>query len=109
MYPWLAEEKMRPMPIAIEREPSPCWPVVLHSPQHCQAAHLIEPITGINERSSARLSFLSEELKGSQCPLSPPTLFIFLFLAPPLLLDLHPQCCREPFRHLLLGSYRLYA
>ena len=45
--PRLAEEKLRPMPIEIEREP--------------------RPVTGINERSSTRLSFLSEELKGFQC------------------------------------------
>ena len=54
------------MPIAIEREPSPCRPAVPHSPQHCQGTQLVEPITGINERCSDRLSFLSEELKGSQ-------------------------------------------
>ena len=33
---------------------------------------------GIKERSSAQLRFLSEELKGSQCPLSPPTLVLTL-------------------------------
>ena len=33
---------------------------------------------GINERSAAWLSFLSEELKGFQCPLSPYTLFLAL-------------------------------
>ena len=63
----LAEEKLRPMPIAIERESRPRQQAVPHSPQNCQAAQLVEPVTGINERSFARLSFLSEELKGSQC------------------------------------------
>ena len=87
--PRLAEEKLRSMPIAIEREPCPHRPVVPHSPHHCQAAQLVEPIMGINERCTARLSFLSEELQGFQCPLSPSTLI--LFLAPPVLLDLHPK------------------
>ena len=71
--PRLAEEKLRPMPIAIEREPRPRRPEVSHSPQHCQAAQLVEPITGIKEGSSAWLCILSEELKGSQCPMSTAT------------------------------------
>ena len=58
-----------------------------HSPQHFQAARLVEPITGINERCSDRLRFLSEKLKGSQCPLSLPSLI--LSIAPPVLLYLH--------------------
>ena len=88
----MAEEKLRPMTIAIEREPCPRRPEVLHSPQHRQAAQFIEPITGINERSTAQLSFLSEELKGFQCPLSPSNLILSLAL--PVLLDLNPKCGR---------------
>ena len=49
----MAEEKLRPMPVAIEHKPRPRRPAVPHSPQHFQAAQLVEPITGINERSSA--------------------------------------------------------
>ena len=103
----MAEEKFLPMPIAIEREPRSCQPAVPHSPPHFQAAQLVEPITGINERSSDRLGLLSEELKGSQCPFSTPTLFLALAL--PFLLDLHIQRCRDPLCCLLLCSRRLYA
>ena len=49
-----------------------------HSPQHRQSAQLVEPITGVNERSAARLRFMSEELKIFQCLLSPSTLFLAL-------------------------------
>ena len=56
------------MLVAIEREPHPHRPVVLQSPQHCQAAQLVEAITGGNELSSARLGFLSEKLQGLQFP-----------------------------------------
>ena len=58
------------MPMAIEREPCPRRPAVQHCPQHFQEAHLVEPITGINERCSARLCILSEGLKGNWEPLS---------------------------------------
>ena len=75
------------MPIAIEREPRPRRPAVSHSPQHFQAAQLVEPIKGINKRSSTCLCILSEELKGSQCPLSSSTLI--LSIGPPILLNLH--------------------
>ena len=88
----MAEEKLRPMPIEIEHEPRPCRTAVLHSPQHCQAAQLVEPIKGIDERSTARLRFLSEEIKGLQCPLSPSTLI--LSLSTPVILDLHRKCGR---------------
>ena len=85
----MAEEKLRPILIAIERGPLPRRPAVSHGPQHRQAAQLIEPIMGINKRSSARLSFLSEELKGFQCQLSPFNLFPAF--ATPVLLNLHVQ------------------
>ena len=94
------------MPIAVEREPRPRWPAVTHSPQHRKAAQLIKPITGINVRSTTRLCFLSEELKGFQCPLSPSTLFPAL--ATPFLLDLHLQRRCQPLRRLLLCTCRLY-
>ena len=56
------------MPIEIEREPLPRQPAVPHSPQHCQLDQLVEPVTGVNERSSDRLCILSKELKGSYFP-----------------------------------------
>ena len=95
------------MPIAIEREPRPRRPAVPHSPYHCQAAHLIEPITGINEHSPARLYILSEELKDSQCPLSPLTPFLALDF--PVLFHLHPKCGLKSVCRLLLRSRRLYS
>ena len=55
--PWLVEEKLHPMPISVESKPYPRRPVVSHSPQHCQAAQLVELITGIKERSTTGLSF----------------------------------------------------
>ena len=79
---------------------------MLHSPHHFQAAQLVEPITGINERSSARLCILSEELKGSQCILSPFTPFLALTLA--CLLHFHPKCRLETLRRFLLRFRRLY-
>ena len=61
---------------------------------------------GINERCAAWLRFLSEELKGFQCPLSPSTLL--LALACPFLLYLHPQRLCHPLRCLLLYYSRIY-
>ena len=104
--PRLAEEKLRPMLVAIEHEPRPRRPAVSYSPQHCQAAQLVEPITGINERSTARLSFLSEELKALQCPLSPSTLLPAL--SSPFPLNLHVQSHCQPLRRLLLCCRRLH-
>ena len=63
--PRLAEEKLCPMLVAIERKSHSSQPAVPHSPQHRQAAQLVEPITGVNERSAGPLSFLSEELRSS--------------------------------------------
>ena len=94
------------MPIAIEREPRPYRPAVLHSPQHRQAAQLFEPIMGIKERSTAPLCFLSEELKGSRCLLSPSTLFCALAI--PLLLNIHVQRRCQPLCRLLICCRRLY-
>ena len=71
--PRLAEEKLCTMLVSIERKSRSGRPAVLHSPQHCQAAQLIEAIVGINKRHATRLRILSEELKGFQCPLSPST------------------------------------
>ena len=89
---------MRPIPITIERKPLPRQPEVPHSPQHFQAAQLVEPITGINEHGSAQICILSEELKGSQCPLSTFT----PFLALNSLLHLHLKCHLQLNRRLLL-------
>ena len=66
------------MLVSVEREPHPHRPAVLHSPQHFQAAQLIETIMGINGRCAFRIIFLSEELKGFQCLLSPSTPFLAL-------------------------------
>ena len=107
--PSLAEEKLRPMPIAIEREPRPRRPAVPHSPQHSQAAQLVEPITGINERSDTWLSFLSEELKGFQCPLSHFTPFLSLTDPVLLLLHLHLKSRCQPFLCFFLRTRRLYS
>ena len=85
--------------VAIERKSRSGRPAVPHSPQHCQAAHLIGAITGINERSSARLSILSEELKGFQCPLSPSTPFLPCyphFLQPPSPVSISPERPQGP-------------
>ena len=84
------------MLVAIERKSRSSRLAVPHSPQHRQAAQLIEPIAGINKRSSARLSFLSEELKGFQCPLSPSTPFLSLtkLQTPSYLLLPAPGCPR---------------
>ena len=90
--PRMAEEKLRPMPITIESEPRPCRPAVLKIPQHCQAAQIVEPITGINEHIFAWICILSEELKFSHCPLS--TFTLFLSLAIPILFHLHG--CMSP-------------
>ena len=96
--PRMAEEKLRQMPIAIEGEPRPRQPAVPHSPQHCQAAQRVEPITVINDRSSAWLGFLTEELKVSQCPLSPPSLVLSLAppCSPPSLFPVQPQAPPPP-------------
>ena len=48
--PWLAEYELCTMTIEIECEPRPIRPAALHSPQHFQAAQLVELITGINKR-----------------------------------------------------------
>ena len=98
---------MLPMLVAIESKSRSSRLAVLHSPQHRQSAQLVEAIAGINERSSARLRFLSEELKGFQCPLSPSTPFLSLALPVHLLLNL--KCVREPFLCLFLGSRLLYS
>ena len=94
------------MRIAIERKPRPRCPAVPHSPQHCQAAKFVEPVTGINERCSVQLYILSEELKGSQCPLS--TITPFLALAVPVLFYLHLQRRRQLLCCLLLCTRYLY-
>ena len=94
------------MPISIECEPRLHGPAVPHSPHHCQAAQLIEPITVINECSSAWLCILSEELKGSQCLLSPIT--PFLDLATSILFHLHPKCGLKVVCRLVLRYRRLY-
>ena len=104
--PRLAEEKLRPMLVAIEGKCRSSRPAVLLSPQHRQAAQLVEAIAGINERSSARLRFLCEELKEFQCLLSPST--PFLYLALPVHLHLYLKCGRKPFLFLLLSSCHLY-
>ena len=97
---------MRPMLIAIEGKYRSSLPAVPHSPYHGQAAQLVEPITGINECCSARLRFLSEELKGFQCPLIPSTLFLALDC--PFLLYLHPQRLCHPLRCLLICNPHCY-
>ena len=81
--PRLAEDKLRPMPIAIERKPRPFRPEVPHSLQYCQAAQLVKPIPGINKSGSTWLCILSEELKGPQCLLISITLFLGLAAARP--------------------------
>ena len=109
--PRLVEKKFRSMPVSIESKPRPRRPAVPHSPQHCQAAQLVEPITDINEHCSARMSFLSEELKGSQFPLSLPS--FVLLLATPVFLKFHllrvlPKCGVKALCWLLLCSCRLF-
>ena len=99
---------MRPMPIETEHKPCPCRPAVLHSPQHFQAAHLVKPITGVNERCPAWLCILSEELKGSQCPLSPGTPFLSLALNLTVVLNIHSERYLKALFHLLFRSCRLY-
>ena len=66
---------MCPMLVAIERKSRSSQPVMPHSPQHREAAHLVEAIAGINKRRVTRIRILIEELKGLQCPLSPSTPF----------------------------------
>ena len=44
----MLEEKLCPMLVAIERKSCSSRPAVTYSPQHCQAAHLVEAIAGIN-------------------------------------------------------------
>ena len=46
--PRLAEEKLCPMIVAIERKSCSSRPAVPHSPQHRQAAQLVQAIVGIN-------------------------------------------------------------
>ena len=67
----LSEEKLRPMPVAIECKSRPCWSAVTHRPEHRQAAQLFEAIAGINKRCPARISILSQE----PCGFHPPPLF----------------------------------
>ena len=98
------------MLIAIERKSCSGRPAVPHSPQHRQAAQLIEAIAGINKRSATWIRILSEELKGFQCPLSPST--PFLSLAPPISFNLHLLCLQSGLKdlcRLLLSTRRLFS
>ena len=62
-YDWyvtrLAEEKLLPMTVSIERKPCPCQPVVTHCPYHFQSAQIVEAIAGIIECCAAWLHILS--------------------------------------------------
>ena len=103
------EEKLCPMLVEIERKSRSGRPAVPHSPQHRQAAQLIEAIAGINECRAARLRILSEELKGLQGPLSPST--DLLSLSHPISFNLHLLCLQsglKDLRCLLLSTRRLY-
>ena len=92
------------MPTEIERKPRPRRTAMPYSPQHCQAARLVEPITGINDLCPARLCFLSQELYGFQCLYSP----ITPFFSPALFLDLHLQSCLKYILHLHLRFLHLH-
>ena len=55
----LAEEKLRPMSVAIEHEPHPRRTVATHRTEHCQTDQLVEAIASINERCPAWIIILS--------------------------------------------------
>ena len=57
----MAEEKLCPMPVAIERERFPHWPVVTHRPENCQADQIVEAISGIKEGCATWLIILIQE------------------------------------------------
>ena len=90
------------MHIAIERKPPPRRSEMPHSLYPCQGAQLIKPITGINDRCTTWLCFLSQELYGFQLSWSPNTPFISLALF------LHLQYCLKLLLCLLLCSLRLH-
>ena len=80
-----------------------------HSPQHCQAYQLVEPITGINKCCPAQICILSEEFEGSQFPLSPITVFLTLDINLTCLLNTHLQCFIGALCRLLLCPRCLYS
>ena len=43
----LEEEKLCPMPVAVECKPCPCWTEVTQRSEHRQADHLVEAIAGL--------------------------------------------------------------
>ena len=68
----LVEEKLRPMPVAIESEPRLRQPAVTHRQDHFQADQLVEDIMGIKKHCPECLSILIQDPSGFQYHQQPP-------------------------------------
>ena len=68
----MLEKKSCLMLDTIECKLCHCRPTVSHRPQYCDMAHLVKPITGINDHRTDRLHFLSQQPCGFQYHQPPP-------------------------------------